>query len=893
MSFDLTSLYKKSRQSQVAPNETERKSNKQKIMELLPVYEIGEEGSKRNKRLALQNDTKATFSQISEGGGKLSTKQRNPAISKLSQLISSVHGKESSLGEICNSKIEGNLEIGREPPKSLNKKRVGSFQKPSNELAKAEEHLLMRHRLRRQAKKGASVERCSTSNANIGNLTERQRKSFKILPELKSQETANDGNCQTQEVKPMIFSQLCNVVRNQPKVHFHFKPKFPAFQKGNSYKPKIETERFSRNLIAFKVQPTSSREFNTTANRILKRGAKPQSIHFKKFTFGKKVKFSEKTSISPVNRTGSPYKCQSTKRPSNEANIYRFLRKSTPDSQAKRYNSNAEIKEESSKSASIIRLQFVNEQNERKSRPQTPSDYQNEEEVAENASEAVKIKAKSCKEPNVVGHVKSASPQKDQKEMPRRRFCIERTHSVAAQSICKSLNMKRDLRQALNLSHASPKSHSKRLSNLPLHPPPTDKLSHQKPSDFKIRSPSRQNIRSGPANSSNLVELNLRGNSHSQYTRQSSLIVNNFYCRVSCKPERRSMINVTKSVSKIRKNATSELFYDKPFTANEILRLIEASKSAFMGTKIQFYDIECQIGEGSYGKVYKAKTVLTGQTVAIKAFVKLAFNHPAYMNRLNLEVKIMNQLDHSGVIKLYEVFEDDRFVYLVQEYAQNGDMLSLLKRVRCLKEAKFLPTLKQVVQTIAYINRKNVLHRDIKLDNILLTGKGQAKLCDFGISTFVNAGELLFEHIGTPAYLAPEIIKEQGYTGFKIDVWSLGVTAFIALTGHGPFFGRNIEELQKSILKDQPVFPEETVVSDPLKQLILRMLEKEVDKRPSIAEVAEELEVDIESDDLWRENTIDNRKLEMLRSFGFNEQRLIRDLKKGKMSHGAALYRMN
>ena len=101
-----------------------------------------------------------------------------------------------------------------------------------------------------------------------------------------------------------------------------------------------------------------------------------------------------------------------------------------------------------------------------------------------------------------------------------------------------------------------------------------------------------------------------------------------------------------------------------------------------------------------------------------------------------------------------------------------------------------------------YCHSKNVLHRDIKLDNILLTSQGTVKICDFGVSKLImKHKELMFEQCGTPAYLAPEIIADQGYKGFWVDIWSLGVLLYTILTGTVPFKGGNFEDLNAQILK--------------------------------------------------------------------------------------------
>lgn len=108
---------------------------------------------------------------------------------------------------------------------------------------------------------------------------------------------------------------------------------------------------------------------------------------------------------------------------------------------------------------------------------------------------------------------------------------------------------------------------------------------------------------------------------------------------------------------------------------------------------------------------------------------------------------------------------------------------------------------KQLIEGIGYCHSKNILHRDIKLDNILLAWNGEVKICDFGVSKVVRKGEIMTEQCGTPAYIAPEILIDKGYEGFSVDIWSAGVVLYAMLYGTVPFKANNMSELQKIIIK--------------------------------------------------------------------------------------------
>ena len=147
---------------------------------------------------------------------------------------------------------------------------------------------------------------------------------------------------------------------------------------------------------------------------------------------------------------------------------------------------------------------------------------------------------------------------------------------------------------------------------------------------------------------------------------------------------------------------------------------------------------------------------------------------------------------------------------------------------------------RQVVDGLAYCHSKGIVHRDMKLDNILLDEQGNVKICDFGVSKLLaSTHEVMTEQCGTPAYIAPEILKDKGYRGFGVDVWSLGVCLYAMLCGTVPFKANNMSELHKLIMKAKFAFkdeqkPGEAPLSDEVKGLIRLLLEPNPDKRMDI-----------------------------------------------------------
>lgn len=150
------------------------------------------------------------------------------------------------------------------------------------------------------------------------------------------------------------------------------------------------------------------------------------------------------------------------------------------------------------------------------------------------------------------------------------------------------------------------------------------------------------------------------------------------------------------------------------------------------------------------------------------------------------------------------------------EVCGGGDLLTYVRRRRKLKEDTACFLFKQIITGLAACHAKNVLHRDIKLDNVLLTSQGEVKICDFGVSKLVTPGEKMTEQCGTPAYIAPEVFKNEGYQGFASDVWSAGVVLYAMIFGAVPFKASNMAELHKQVLERQPTYKEEEISKDAL-----------------------------------------------------------------------------
>lgn len=217
-------------------------------------------------------------------------------------------------------------------------------------------------------------------------------------------------------------------------------------------------------------------------------------------------------------------------------------------------------------------------------------------------------------------------------------------------------------------------------------------------------------------------------------------------------------------------------------------------------TTAEFYRAGKMLGRGAFGKVNLGMHKLSRKLIAIKSINKEYLTEEKQRSKVMHEVGILLRLRHESVVKLYETFETGRHIMLAMELCAGGDLLNFVRKRKKMDENVAKCLFFQVIEGLGYIHSKNIIHRDIKLDNILLDGKGNVKIADFGVSKLVQKNEVMREHSGTPAYIAPEIIKDKGYKGFKADLWSAGVVLFALLYGTVPFKANNMKDLHQQIM---------------------------------------------------------------------------------------------
>ena len=247
----------------------------------------------------------------------------------------------------------------------------------------------------------------------------------------------------------------------------------------------------------------------------------------------------------------------------------------------------------------------------------------------------------------------------------------------------------------------------------------------------------------------------------------------------------------------------------------------------------KFYNIAMQpLGSGAFGEVRKAVHISSGDVRAVKLIYKTQVS-AIEQKKIMKEIEILQRLDHPNIVKIYEYFQDSKYIYIVMECVTGGELFSKIQELKRFSEATAAQIFHQVIITLNYLHSQGVVHRDIKPENIMLDEKGNAKLIDFGSARDFEPGLKLKSLHGTPYYVAPEVINS-GYNE-KCDIWSSGVILYILLTGIPPFNGFSDEAIMKAS-KEGKVnmnIPQLKSVSDSAKDLILKMLTKNYKDRPS------------------------------------------------------------
>ncbi|XP_057710030.1 serine/threonine-protein kinase MARK2 isoform X10 [Corythoichthys intestinalis] len=301
------------------------------------------------------------------------------------------------------------------------------------------------------------------------------------------------------------------------------------------------------------------------------------------------------------------------------------------------------------------------------------------------------------------------------------------------------------------------------------------------------------------------------------------------------------------------------------------------------------------IGKGNFAKVKLARHVLTGKEVAVKIIDKTQLNSSS-LQKLFREVRIMKMLNHPNIVKLFEVIETEKTLYLVMEYASGGEVFDYLVAHGRMKEKEARAKFRQIVSAVQYCHQKCIVHRDLKAENLLLDADMNIKIADFGFSNEFTLGNKLDTFCGSPPYAAPELFQGKKYDGPEVDVWSLGVILYTLVSGSLPFDGQNLKELRERVLRGKYRIPfyMSTDCENLLKKFLILnpskrgSLEQQImrDRWMNVGHEDEELKPYIEPQPDYK----DPRRTDIMLQMGFSQEEIQDSLVNQKYNDVMATY---
>jgi serine/threonine-protein kinase SIK3 len=251
--------------------------------------------------------------------------------------------------------------------------------------------------------------------------------------------------------------------------------------------------------------------------------------------------------------------------------------------------------------------------------------------------------------------------------------------------------------------------------------------------------------------------------------------------------------------------------------------------------RVGLYDLENILGKGNFAIVRLGIHKLTKTKVAVKIVEKNELD-AENLKKIAREIDIMRKLSHRHIIKLYQVMETDSMIYIVTEFAANGEIFDHLVTHGKMKEEEACRIFAQILSAIKYCHTHGVVHRDLKAENLLLDSDNNIKLADFGFSNYYSSNHLLSTWCGSPPYAAPELFEGKKYVGPKADIWSLGVVLYVLVSGSLPFDGATLQELRSRVVGAQYRVP--FFLSQQCEQLLKGLLVIDPERRLSLEQIA-------------------------------------------------------
>uniref|UniRef100_A0A8C1P530 non-specific serine/threonine protein kinase n=1 Tax=Cyprinus carpio TaxID=7962 RepID=A0A8C1P530_CYPCA len=293
------------------------------------------------------------------------------------------------------------------------------------------------------------------------------------------------------------------------------------------------------------------------------------------------------------------------------------------------------------------------------------------------------------------------------------------------------------------------------------------------------------------------------------------------------------------------------------------------------------------IGKGNFAKVKLARHVLTGREVS-----RYIFN---VTHTLFREVRIMKVLNHPNIVKLFEVIETEKTLYLIMEYASGGEVFDYLVAHGRMKEKEARAKFRQIVSAVQYCHQKRIVHRDLKAENLLLDADMNIKIADFGFSNEFTIGSKLDTFCGSPPYAAPELFQGKKYDGPEVDVWSLGVILYTLVSGSLPFDGQNLKELRERVLRGKYRIP--FYMSTDCENLLKKLLVLNPGKRGSLEQIMKDRWMNVGHDEEELKpytepepDFSDTKRIELMITMGFPKDEVTEALLGQKYDEVMATY---
>jgi len=262
------------------------------------------------------------------------------------------------------------------------------------------------------------------------------------------------------------------------------------------------------------------------------------------------------------------------------------------------------------------------------------------------------------------------------------------------------------------------------------------------------------------------------------------------------------------------------------------------------------WDSDDQLGAGHFAKVYKVHVRKIDKskpmTYALKVIDKTKCKE---LDDIKREVEILESIDHVNVIKLYEVYDEAKKMNLVLELVTGGELLDRIQARSSFTEHDAAEVMRTLCSVLVFLHSKKIVHRDLKPENLLYSNPSKdaiLKVADFGLSRVMTEGEMQHEAVGTPSYVAPEVINQEPYDekerrslrSMQVDVWAAGVILYVLLCGFPPFYHAHMPTLLAAVSEGKYDFPRPQwdKISTPAKQLINKLLKFDRSKRYSAQE---------------------------------------------------------